>query len=488
MKPKNASPINGSTVAVLHYGDPAIRGSEACLRDTIDGLHERGSSVVLLANHPEVIVPMLEVAPAQVIHTDFHPVWVEQRSWAAPFRFLLSLSTIWRKLRSMSVSIILASGGLPCQIGLPLARLLGVPIICHFHHPATRRYFYGWLVKWVDAIFCPSEVTAASVKAACGRDSTVIPNGVDVEGDYRLVPRDPAWRERLGVGPDTFAALQVGALTENKRPDALVKAIAILRQRGFGVCAVFVGEGPLKVDLKRLSVELGVADYVTLLGRVPVVPPYFQHVADVHVLPSSVEGFGISVIEAAACGLPNLVSVPSAMQEIIRNGVDGLHVNGADPYSIADALESLIQNPAMRRRMGETAAERMRQLFSMDAYKERVVSIVSAAHRDITANKSSLRSWWPLRRKHDRSLKQVEEVPPSPNDRATEPPTLLCVSNFPSDVGFAWDYIAKLWAGIADKVAIDGIRTVIAYPSMPVPPRSMQYSHAKPVVSRCHLG
>lgn len=385
IKPNIAPQIRRFTIAVLHYGDPAIRGSEVCLRDAINGLNEGGYSVVLVANHPEVIVPMLEVAPTQVIQTDFHPVWVEQRSWAAPFRFLVSLYTIWRKLRSMSVSVLFVNGGLPCQIGLPLARLLGVPIICLYHHPATRRYFYGWLIKWVDAIICPSDVTAASVKAGCGRDSAVVPIGVDMEGNYRPVPRDPAWREKLGVGPDTFAAVQVGALVENKRPDALVKAIAILRQRGLGVCAVFVGEGPQLADLERLSMELGVAGHVIFLGRVPAVPPYLQHVADVHVLPSSVEGFGIAVIEAAACGLPNVVSVPSAMQEIIRDGIDGFYANGADPYSIADALESLIQDPARRKKMGETAAVRMRQLFSIDAYKERVVSIVSAAHRDMTA-------------------------------------------------------------------------------------------------------
>jgi len=70
----------------------------------------------------------------------------------------------------------------------------------------------------------------------------------------------------------------------------------------------------------------------------------------------------------------------------------------------------------------------------------------------------------------------------SPNNRVAEPPTLLCASNYPSDVGFAWDFIAKLWAGIADRVAVEGVHTVVAYPSMPVPPRSLQNSQAVAIV------
>jgi len=70
----------------------------------------------------------------------------------------------------------------------------------------------------------------------------------------------------------------------------------------------------------------------------------------------------------------------------------------------------------------------------------------------------------------------------SANDRVAETSTLLCVSNFPSDVGFAWDFIAKLWVGIAEKIAVEGVRTIVAYPSMPVPSRFLHGSQAKAIV------
>ena len=366
-----------ATVIVLHFGDPAVRGTEVCLRDTVDSLHEKGCRVALVANHPHVVVPLFASEPEIIISLEFPAVLVEQRDFWAPAQYWIAIWKLWWRLRHEAPALVLASGGLPCQLGLPLARLLGVRIICHFHHPATRRYFYGWLIRWVDAVFCPSVATQRSAEAGGCSGVQIVPNGVHLVKPPAPLEKDPSWREALNIAPTAFVALQVGALVTNKRPDVLVEAIAALARSDIDGHAVFIGEGPLRTTLAHLASELEVQNRVHLLGRVPEVSPYLRHVADVHTLLSDIEGFGIVVIEAAAHGLPNLVSVPSAMEEILRDGIDGFHVDGADPDSVAGALVQLVNDPRMRSRMGASAREMVQRTYAIDVYKAEIVRIVT---------------------------------------------------------------------------------------------------------------
>ena len=230
-------------------------------------------------------------------------------------------------------------------------------------------------MRWVDRILTSSHHTHDVVLRRGGLESTIVHLGADVEHTYRMVPRDPAWRERLGIAPDTMVVAQLGALVPHKGLDVLIGATALLRAKGCAVHALIIGDGPERARIEKLAAELS-PDAVTFLGRVADVAPYFQHVADVHALPSEEEGFGIAVIEAAGCGLPNVVSVPGALEEIVQDRIDGLYVRGGDPAQFADALESLYRDPEHRRALGRAAARRAREEFSFSAYRARMVGQV----------------------------------------------------------------------------------------------------------------
>jgi glycosyltransferase involved in cell wall biosynthesis len=78
--------------------------------------------------------------------------------------------------------------------------------------------------------------------------------------------------------------------------------------------------------------------------------------------------------------------------------------------------------------------------------------------------------------------------PRSGPDASTScPPTLLCVSNFPSNTGYAWDFIEKIYAGVADRVALKGVRTLVAYPKLAEKPRSLAGSSAVPIECDLHF-
>ena len=84
--PQSVTTRTGRPVAlVLHFGEAAIRGTEVCLIQTITGLASAGYEVLLAANHPEVVASFIGLPPESVIACEFPAVYLEQRSWKAPF-------------------------------------------------------------------------------------------------------------------------------------------------------------------------------------------------------------------------------------------------------------------------------------------------------------------------------------------------------------------------------------------------------------------
>ncbi len=132
-----------------------------------------------------------------------------------------------------------------------------------------------------------------------------------------------------------------------------------------------IGEGPEGEKLRRLAEELGVADRIDFAGRLPdqEVVAYLQ-AADVFVLPSHLPGeaFGLSQIEAMACGVPVVCTdLPTGVPFVNQHGVTGLVVPPADDTALAGAISELLADPNRRFRMGEAALRRAHEMFSQEA-------------------------------------------------------------------------------------------------------------------------
>ena len=179
---------------------------------------------------------------------------------------------------------------------------------------------------------------------------------------------DAAW-----FTPDPAAAraaiptfLYVGRLKRYKGLETAVRAVAEVRRRGCPVRLDIAGEGGDRQRLAGLVHRLGLAEAVSFLGFVPEsTKRTLLRQAWAVVLPSAKEGWGISNIEAAACGTPALAADSPGLRESVRHEETGLLVPCGDVAALADALQRLAQHPEQVTRFG-AAARRFAETFSWD--------------------------------------------------------------------------------------------------------------------------
>lgn len=169
----------------------------------------------------------------------------------------------------------------------------------------------------------------------------VIPNGVDTEAF-----QPPA----NGRGAEPLKALFVGSEWERKGLKVALEAVALSPPAEL----VVVGEGDAD-SYRRLAKRLGVADRVRFVGAVAAVDEWYQR-GDVFLLPTAYETFSLVTYEAAASGLPLLVTRVNGVEDLLREGVNGWFVD-REAELVADRLRRLQSDPALRRQMGEQARQ-----------------------------------------------------------------------------------------------------------------------------------
>lgn len=364
------------TIAILHFGGDTFRGTEACVVEAINGFHEQNLDVILLANKPQVITEKLLLQPKKTLQFAYPELmWDDQINFPI-FKWITALYKLRKLIATEKPSVLVASGGLPNQLGLPVARLLDLPMVVHFHHPASKRYFYFWMLPWADKLIVPSQHTQQVVKSKCKRDSVVVYNGIDVENRFHTpAQKDPSFRHALGISADAIVIASIGALVPHKRVDIILRALKIAStQIQVPLHALIIGTGTESDKLHALVKELKLESQVSFLSRVPEIYPYLQHVADIHISASSEEGFGLSVVEAAACGLPNIVSASGALTEVVVDEFDGIHVKGSDAELFADAILKLSRDKELREKLGDCGQQKAVGKYSLTAYKTNITN------------------------------------------------------------------------------------------------------------------
>jgi len=185
----------------------------------------------------------------------------------------------------------------------------------------------------------------------------VIPGGVDLEL-FHPVDREKA-RNELGLPGRSGILLFAGRIQPFKGIDILLRAVACLEDRD-DLCLIILGadsesDGEV-ARLRALAGELGIMDKVTFLGAVEHGKmPLFYSAADVCVVPSYHESFGLVALEAMACGTPVVASRVGGLATIIEDGETGYLIDGLSHEAFAQRLELLLDNEELRRQMGDAA-------------------------------------------------------------------------------------------------------------------------------------
>lgn len=221
---------------------------------------------------------------------------------------------------------------------------------------------------------------------ADSRKLVTIPPGVDTSHFYPI-PSDEA-KAVIGLAPDDHMILYVGRIEPLKGVDTLLRALAIMSKSGEMACcphylAIIGGDldtSPETMNaemtrLQHLARELGIKDLVLFLGkRSQDSLPYYYSAAEVVVMPSHYESFGMVALEAMACGTPVVASQVGGLAFLVQDGVTGFVVPGGDPQALADRLLELVRDPDLRCRMGNQGAA-YAQDYSWDKIARRVTRL-----------------------------------------------------------------------------------------------------------------
>jgi D-inositol-3-phosphate glycosyltransferase len=222
------------------------------------------------------------------------------------------------------------------------------------------------------------------------RVSTVAP-GVDLA---TFVPgSSSAARRRLRLRPDALTLLFVGRIQPLKAPDVLLEAAALLDEdpvlRGrlqVVVLGAPSGRGLDEPDhLQRLAADLGLLDIVEFRAPAPreVVADYYR-AADLTVVPSYNESFGLVALESQAAGTPVVAAAVGGLPTAVANGVSGVLVDGHEPAMWAKVLGDLLHAPQLRRRLAMGARPHAER-FSWDRTADGLLATYRAAITDLRA-------------------------------------------------------------------------------------------------------
>ncbi len=196
-----------------------------------------------------------------------------------------------------------------------------------------------------------------------GSDIGVIPNFLDCG---RWVPApDPDVRARY-CPPDRYDALllHVSNLRPVKRLDTVIDILALVRRR-IRARLVIVGDGPERARTEALAADAGLTEHLEIVGEIEDVQPLLS-AADVFLLPSAQESFGLAALEAMACGLPVVASRVGGLPEVIRHGETGfLHPPG-DADAMAASVVALVEDRTLHAHVSRLARASVVERFDED--------------------------------------------------------------------------------------------------------------------------
>lgn len=250
-----------------------------------------------------------------------------------------------------------------------------------FHYPFVqvphryREFKRFGLAMRAEKLVSVSRFVAEGVLEYLGRDSAVIPHGVNTN---RFRP-DPAARvcvrESLNLGPDTPLLLTAAALEERKGIQWVLQALPRVLRDFPKTTYLILGDGPYRSALEQQVRGQGLEKSVLFLGARQDVTPFYQ-AADISLILARGEASSFAALESMACSVPVIASEQPPFDELVTPDC-GTLVNETDATLVARAISDLLADPARRRVMGETGRSRIEANFTWESAGDRYMRLLN---------------------------------------------------------------------------------------------------------------
>ena len=360
-------------VGILCYA--SVGGSGIVATELAKALADRGHQVHLVSTEMPFRFGDFHAGLAfHQVNTPSYPLFREPQ-------YLLSLANrVVQVAREFKLDIIHAHYAIPHATAALLSKQV---LESGGHTPAGRvvTTLHGTDITLVGSDPSFSEIVAYSIERSDGvtavsqslaaathtelcvmREIEVIPNFLDCSVYRRIVV--PGLRKRFAKDDETKLVIHVSNFRPVKRIDAVMEVFARIC-REVPARLLLVGDGPEIGTAYRLGRELKVSQQVEVLGAQEAVLPLLS-AADVFLLPSAQESFGLAALEAMACEVPVVASRVGGLPEVIEHGVNGFLHAPADLDGMAASAVSLLTDADLHARVAANAVSRVREQFCVD--------------------------------------------------------------------------------------------------------------------------
>ena len=384
----------GRRILCIHSGGPILRGSELILLDLLAELQAGGRELRLLCDQPVLLERARELGiAADRVTTGEVMIDRGNRKFNVRGLFRANLQVV-RAIRKFRPDVVYSSSGRALQMSVAAARITRTPIAVHLHAPYTRRYLYLYGTTLCDlVIHCSEHVRAVHEEKVRFRRSLTIVNAID---ERRFPPLDRLPRPHNDEPVLGF----IGSLIDRKGVDILIRAVRLLHDRGVK-CRLRIAGLDRTGEYPDLARELRVpAEFIGEVERCKVAD-FFAGV-DVHVLPSRSEAFGLTIVEAACCGVPTVAPRVEGIPEAMLDGRLGILYESNTPDDLADAIRQMLGSDWISNRTSMNIARLSRAEFPLPRAARRLRDVL-----DGLLGSNSNAAAEPVTRRHARSPEPV---------------------------------------------------------------------------------
>lgn len=290
----------------------------------------------------------------------------------------------WRLVRRFRPDVIYTANHHELILLHPMLRVMGIPVVCHMHDPPPnipfqRASFRVWSQPVTRFVTIAEDVRDRLIQFPVdpGR-VTVVHNGIDLGQFPRREKRGERFVSQFGWPGDSFIAGIAGQMHDRKGHLDLLEALDQLRDRVPNLRVVIGGKagGAYYEELVACVSERGLKDRVGFCGWMDHARDFYDGI-DAFVLASRhEEGFGLVLAEAMAVGVPVIATRSGGAVNVVEDGVSGLLVDRCAPEQIAEALQRLCGDAALRERLVAGGRARVETEFDLDRQAVKLLAVL----------------------------------------------------------------------------------------------------------------